>query len=235
MVNGLGERLALHLVHLPARADVVFIGGQVARLCRQDLLLVGGAEADRQTLEDGGYDAVLHVKEVVPPAVDFLSRERIAGRGVDDVGGYADAVADPLVAAADDPSCAEIVADIDGCGGIVLRAAEATQALHHAAAAGDADGLDLREIGGEAFRDACAEPVEIGSAADILEIDYGENRRRRGRRAGRSRSPYGPGSEGRRRLPPHLCSGPRARATCIARSMTATRGGMRGLRVLHAG
>ena len=93
-MNGLGERLALHLIHLPARADVVFIGCQVARFGGQYFLLLGGAEADRQGLEDGGDDAVLHIEEVVPPAVDLLRGESVPGSGIDDLGSDADAFAD---------------------------------------------------------------------------------------------------------------------------------------------
>ena len=167
VMNGRGERLGLHRVDMLAGADVVLVGGHVARLGGQNLLPVGGVEADGQGLEDSGDDAVLHVEGVVPQAVDLLGCEGVAGSGVDERRGNADAVADALIAAADNPARTEVAADLHGDAGIALGAAEPAQTLDHADAAGDADGPEFREIGGEAFGDADAEPVEVGGAADV--------------------------------------------------------------------
>ena len=143
-----------------------------------------GAEADRKGLEDSRDDAILHVEEVVPPAVDFLGCEGVAGSGVDERRGDADSLADPLVAAADNPPRVEVAANLDGDAGIVLGTAQPAQALDDADAAGDADGFEFREIGGEAFGDAGAEPVEIGGAADVPEVDDRESGRCGVRRLG---------------------------------------------------
>jgi hypothetical protein len=93
--------------------------------------------------------------------------ERFTRLDVDDPCRDANAIDDPLIAADDDETGAEIGGDLEE------RSVRAANRVDHAAAIDHAEPARGPQVAGDRFRDARGEPRGIGVSADVDEVEDG--------------------------------------------------------------
>ncbi len=129
-----------------------------------------------------GHELVLQLEQLFDSTVHLHGRELPAGGDFDPLRGDADAIAQALIRAAHRDRGAEPATKLHGLA-IVDAASELAETalqLEDLLAGHDRHRLDPREVRGQRFGNALADPVVGGVAGDVGEVQHGDDRCRRG-------------------------------------------------------
>ena len=190
VADGVFERRDRALDRVARREAQVHHAARVAlvRLDRAGLALLDvgdlrAAQRQVQPLTQLEDDLVLQREDVADAAVDLDGAADFAGADVDEVGGDADELAEPLESADDDPGRAQPPADVDRQRLVEMRArGEIPQRVEHARAADERQAVNVLEIRADGFGDARTDPVVGRLAGDVRERHHRHRTLDRGRR-----------------------------------------------------
>jgi hypothetical protein len=149
-------------VAAPAQVEVVRL--QVRGRLGRDRRLLLRREGHPQGLGDVARDLVLHREDVGHLAVVALGPEERVGRGVEELGGDAEATAAAPDAARQDAGGLQLLADVDRRNRLVPEG-------QHGLARQDLEALDLRELRDDVLGHAVAEVLVLLHAGEVLEVE----------------------------------------------------------------